>query len=432
MDVIALVMAGGAGERLRPLTDERAKPAVLFGGFYRIIDFTLSNCINSDLRRVFVLTQYKSWSLSNHLKTTYGFLSRRVGEFIDEIPAQMQLGGDWYKGTADAVRQNLALVEQHNPRRVLIVSGDHIYKMDYRLMQGFHVACGAEVSLAVCRVDVEEARSSYGVVEVDEQGTIVGFVEKSPNPPVLPGTQQCLASMGIYLFNTETLRDWLSMGGDDFGRDVMPGMLAQGKKIHAYDFSANNKIEEFEAVLCEGRRRKRLVPRASDSDFWRDVGTLESYWSANLDLVSVAPRFNLYGEKWPLFCSPQHYPPAKFEYELPGRVGQASSSIVCDGVILSGGRVRGSVLSPGIYLHSHALVENSVLLGGSIDNGLINETVIGQHCRIRNAIIDENVSLCEGTTVGYDRAQDEARGLKVQSLSGRSDYLVVVPRGFAT
>ena len=209
MDVIALVMAGGAGERLRPLTDERSKPAVLFGGFYRIIDFTLSNCINSDLRRVFVLTQYKSWSLSNHLKTTYGFLSRRVGEFIDEIPAQMQLGGDWYKGTADAVRQNLALVEQHNPRRVLIVSGDHIYKMDYRLMQGFHVACGAEVSLAVCRVDVEEARSSYGVVEVDEQGTIVGFVEKSPNPPVLPGTQQCLASMGIYLFNTETLRDWL-------------------------------------------------------------------------------------------------------------------------------------------------------------------------------------------------------------------------------
>jgi glucose-1-phosphate adenylyltransferase len=432
MDILALVMAGGAGERLRPLTDQRAKPGVLFGGFYRIIDFTLSNCINSGLRRVFVLTQYKSYSLSNHLRTTYGFLSRRVGEFIDEVPAQMQLGGEWYKGTADAVRQNLGLVEQHSPRHVLVLSGDHVYKMDYRLMQRDHVEHGGQLTLAVCRVDVDEARSAYGVVRVDDQGTIVEFVEKSPDPPVIPGTRQCLASMGIYLFDLPTLRDWLSMGGDDFGHDILPRMLTQGPRIRAYDFSTNNRIEELEAVLCDGRRRKQVVPRAVDSDYWRDVGTLEAYWSANLALVAAEPRFNLYGEKWPLFCSPQHFPPAKFVHELPGRVGQAVDSIVCDGVIVSGAQVRRSVLSPGIYVHSHALIENSVLLGGSHESGSVEETAIGRRCRIRNAIIDDGVSLCNGTTIGYDRAADEARGLKVHTLAGGTDYLVVVPHGFAT
>jgi glucose-1-phosphate adenylyltransferase len=432
MGILTLVMAGGAGERLRPLTDQRAKPAVLFGGFYRVIDFTLSNCINSGLRRVFVLTQYKSYSLSNHLRTTYGFLSHRVGEFIDEVPAQMQLGSDWYKGTADAVRQNLGLVEQYSPRHVLVLSGDHVYKMDYRLMHGSHLEHGGQVTLAVCRVDIEEARSTYGVVRVDEQGSIVEFVEKSPDPPVIPGTRQCLASMGIYLFDVQTLNEWLSMGGDDFGHDVLPRMLAQGKKIHAYDFSASNRIQEFEIVLREGRRHKRLVERAADSDYWRDVGTLESYWSANLDLVSAAPRFNLYGEKWPLFCSPQHYPPAKFVHEAPGLSGQAFDSIVCDGVILAGGLVHGSVLSPGIFVHNQALIESSVLLGGSLDGGVVNETSIGRNCRIRNAIIDDGVSLRDGTTIGYDRSQDEARGLKVQPLPGGADYLVAVPHGFST
>ncbi len=432
MDTLVLVMAGGAGERLRPLTDHRAKPAVQFGGFYRIIDFTLSNCINSGLRQVFVLTQYKSYSLSNHLKATYGFLSRRVGEFIDEVPAQMQRGADWYKGTADAVRQNLTLVEQHCPRRVLVLSGDHVYKMDYRPMERSHVERAAQVTLAVCRVDVDKARSAYGVVQVDEHGVILDFVEKSANPPVIPGTRQCLASMGIYLFDFETLVEWLSMGGDDFGHNVLPGMLSQGKKIHTFDFTENNRIEEFAAVVVEGRRRKQVVPRATDSDYWRDVGTLEAYWSTNLELVSAAPAFNLYGERWPLFCPPQHHPPAKFVHEQPGRAGHAFDSIVCDGVIISGGLARRSVLSPGIYMHSHSLVENSVLLGGSLDGGTVNETVIGRHCRIRNAIIDENVSLCEGTTLGYDRAADEARGLKTQSLGGGADYLVTVPRGFTT
>lgn len=432
MDILALVMAGGAGERLRPLTNRRAKPGVLFAGFYRIIDFTLSNCINSGLRRVFVLTQYKSYSLSNHLHTTYGFLSRRVGEFIDEVPAQMQLGDEWYKGTADAVRQNMSLVEQHNPRHVLVLSGDHVYKMDYRLMHRDHLEHGGRLSLAVCRVDVDEARSTYGVVRVDDQGTIIEFVEKSPAPPVIPGTRQCLASMGIYLFDLSTLRDWLSMGGDDFGHDILPRMLAQGQRIQAYDFSAKNRIEEFEAVLCDGRRRKQIVPRAADSDYWRDVGTLESYWSANLDLVTASPRFNLYGEKWPLFCSPQHFPPAKFVLELPGQVGMAVDSIVCDGVIISGAQVRRSVLSPGIFVHSHALIENSVLLGCAHENGVFDETAIGRHCRIRNAIIDDGVSLCEGTHIGYDRAADEARGLKVQPLAGGRDYLVTLPHGFST
>jgi glucose-1-phosphate adenylyltransferase len=222
------------------------------------------------------------------------------------------------------------------------------------------------------------------------------------------------------------------MGGDDFGHDVLPGMLNQGKKIHAFDFSADNRIEEFEAVVVEGRRRKKIVQRASDSDYWRDVGTLEAYWSANLALVSAAPAFNLYGENWPLFCQPQHYPPAKFVHEQPGRAGHAFDSIVCDGVIVSGGLVRQSVLSPGIYVHSYALVERSVLLGGMMESGGVNETVIGRNCRIRNAIIDENVLLCEGTAIGYDRATDEANGFKTQSLPGGADYLVTVPKGFTT
>ncbi len=432
MDFLALVMAGGAGERLRPLTDHQAKPSVLFGGFYRIVDFALSNCINSRIRRVFVLTQYKSYSLSNHLKAAYGFLSRRVGEFIDEVPAQMQMGTNWYRGTADAVRQNLGLVEQHCPRHVLVLSGDHVYKMDYRLMRIAHQERGARVTMAVCRVDVDEARSAYGVVRVDEQGTIVEFVEKSPDPPVIPGTRQCLASMGIYLFDVQALGEWLSMEGDDFGHHILPGMLQRGEKIHTFDFSASNRIEDYEAILHDGRRRKHLVPRTADSGYWRDVGTLESYWAANLDLVSVSPRFNLYGEKWPLFCSPQHYPPAKFVHEEAGRVGEAINSIVCDGVIVSGGRVRGSVLSPGVYVHSHASIDSSVLLGGAMNRGIIDETAIGRHCRIRNAVVGEGVSLREGTTIGYDRAQDEARGLKTQALARGTDYLVAVPRGFST
>lgn len=425
-------MAGGAGERLRPLTDDRAKPAVLFGGTYRIVDFTLSNCINSGIRRVFVLTQYKSHALSNHLRATYGFFSRRLGEFIDEIPAQMQMGASWYKGTADAVRQNLALVEQHSPRQVLVLSGDQLYKMDYRTMQRFHQDRGARVTVAVARVDVDEARSAYGVVQVDRDGRVVEFVEKSREPPTIPGTRDCLANMGIYLFDYHTLREWLALAGDDFGHDILTRMIARHEPVLAYDFSKLNAIEEFESVEHEGRRFKRLVPRATDSDYWRDVGTLEAYWTATLDLVSLAPRFNLYGELWPIFSSPQHHPPAKFVHESPDRVGEALNSIVCDGVIISGAKVRNSVLSPGIYVHSYSLIENSVMLGGSVERGTLEETSVGRHCRIRNAIVDENVSLREGTVIGYDIAEDERRGFKVQPLAGRSDYLVVVPRGFST
>ncbi len=422
-------MAGGAGERLRPLTDERAKPAVLFGGGYRIIDFTLSNCINSGIRRVFVLTQYKSHTLSNHLRATYGFLSRRLGEFIDEIPAQMQMGASWYKGTADAVRQNLALVEEYAPRQVLVLSGDHIYKMDYRTMQRFHQEHGSRVTLAVARVDVDEARSAFGVVQVDREGHVVGFVEKSREPPTIPGTRDCLANMGIYLFDYHTLREWLSLAGDDFGHDILPRMIARNEPIHAYDYSRLNVIEETESVVHEGRRVKRLLPRATDSDYWRDVGTLDSYWSTNLDLVTPSPRFNLYGERWPIFSSPQHHPPAKFVHESANRIGEALNSIVCDGVIISGSKVRNSVLAPGIYVHSYALIEDSVMLGGSVESGTTEETSVGRYCRIRNAIIDENVSLSEGTVIGYDRGEDERRGFRVLPLRGRPDHLVVVPRG---
>jgi glucose-1-phosphate adenylyltransferase len=428
-DTVAVVMAGGMGERLKPLTDVRAKPAVPFGGIYRIIDFTLSNCINSGVRRVFVLTQYKSNSLTSHLKTGWNFLSRRLDQFIDEIPAQMQMGSRWYKGTADAIRQNMTFIEENLPRLVLILSGDHIYKMDYRLMRAFHDEKEAQLSVAVLRVPAEVARGSLGVLEIDADSRIVGFEEKPKEPRCLPGTGDCLSSMGVYIFDYQALREALADGDtDDFGAHVIPSMLAAGKPVYAYDFSTKNNIEEFQYTTRDGNRVKELVPRASDCDYWRDVGTLESYWAANLDLVSAQPKFSLYSEKWALFSSPTLFPPAKFVHELHGRTGTALNSITANGVIISGATVRYSVLSPGIYVHSFATIENSVLLGGSLRGGLITETSIGRRSRIRNAIIDKNVHLHSDTVIGYDREQDERRGLKTVSLTNSGDYIVVVAK----
>ena len=327
-ETLAFVMAGGQGERLRPLTDVRAKPAVPFGGIFRIIDFTLSNCVNSGLRRIYVLTQYKSYSLSSHLRTGWNMLSPRLNQFIDEVPAQQQLGSSWYQGTADAIRQNFSFVESKRPALVLVLSGDHVYKMDYRLLRTFHDEKGAELTVACVRLPAEEARGTFGVMQIDEEGRIVGFEEKPAEPKTIPGTTDCLASMGIYLFEAGCLRRGLDNDLLDFGKDVIPLLLREGVPVYAYDFTTRNAIPEWEYTKRDGVRRKELVPRASDADYWRDVGTLEQYWLANLDLVQPKPRFNVYGERFPLYSAPGHFPPAKFVHEMPGRTGVAVNSMV--------------------------------------------------------------------------------------------------------
>jgi glucose-1-phosphate adenylyltransferase len=430
-NILAVVMAGGMGERLKPLTDVRAKPAVPFGGVYRLIDFTLSNCVNSNIRQVLVLTQYKSHSLSHHLQAGWGFLSRRLDQFVDEIPAQMQLGSRWYKGTADAIRQNMSFIEETRPRLVLILSGDHVYKMDYRLMQQFHEQRKAGLTISAVRMPAEEARGAYGVLQVDQDARVLGFEEKPDRPKLIPGTNECFASMGLYIFGNEALHRSLANDLEDFGRDVIPAMIASGEPVYAFDFTTLNRIEDYEVSVRNGERVRRLVSRSGDSDYWRDVGTLESFWHANLDLVAAHPRFNLYGEKWPIFICASHFPPAKFVHDATGRTGMAVNSIVADGVILSGAVARHSLLSPGIYVHSFAVIENSILMGGSLRGGIITETSIGRHCKIRNAIFDKNVHMSEGTVIGYDREADERRGLKTQTIGGGPEYVVVVPRDFS-
>ena len=429
-ETVVYVMAGGQGERLRPLTDVRAKPAVPFGGIFRIIDFTLSNCVNSGLRRIYVLTQYKSYSLSNHLKSGWSMLSRRLDQFIDEVPAQQQLGGSWYQGTADAIRQNVGFVREGMTHRVLVLPGDHVYKMDYRLLTDFHQEKKSRLTVACLRMPAEEAAGNLGVMEIDTEGRIVGFEEKPLVPRTIPGTNDCLASMGIYLFEADCLLH--SVAGDllDFGRDVIPMLIRQGEPLYAYDFFERNRFPEYEYVQLDGATRKELVPVASDCSYWRDVGSLEQYWRANLDLVKPSPAFNVYGERFPSFSSPGEFPPAKFVHEAPGRTGTALNSIVADGVIVSGSTVRSSIIGCGVYLHSYSVVEASVLFGGSMHGGYITETDIGRHCRIRNAIIDKNVHLSEGTSIGYDRAEDEKRGLTTVPIAGGDDHIVVVPKDF--
>jgi glucose-1-phosphate adenylyltransferase len=424
---LAVVMAGGMGERLKPLTDVRAKPAVPFGAIFRIIDFTLSNCINSEIRQILVLTQYKSRSLSRHLTSGFDFLPHRLDEFIEEIPAQMQLGNQWYKGTADAIRQNFSFIDNIAADNILILAGDHIYKMDYRLLRQFHNENGAALTVSVIRVPASVAAGQYGVLEVDEQGRIVGFEEKPKEPKCLPGTTDCLASMGIYIFENEALHRWLNNDLLDFGKDVIPAMVKAGEPVFAFDFSVKNVIEDF-VVMPRGDRREKELRPTEDSGYWRDVGTLDSFWQANIDLVSVKPPLSLYGERWPFFRSPTFFPPAKFVHEEGGRTGMAVRSLVAEGVIISGGLVRASVLGAGTVVHSHALVEYSVLFGGQMHKDRILETSIGRHCKVRNAIVDRNVTLREGTVIGYNRVDDEARGLKTVTIAGTNDYVVTVGR----
>ncbi|HWZ42261.1 MAG TPA: glucose-1-phosphate adenylyltransferase [Candidatus Saccharimonadales bacterium] len=382
-DTLGVLLAGGAGERLYPLTRDRAKPAVPFGGAYRIIDVTLSNCINSGLRRVYILTQYKALSLNRHIREGWGaVVARELGEFIEILPPMKRVSDNWYLGTADAVYQNIYSIGSEQPKHVLILAGDHIYKMNYQRMLAQHRDSGADATLGTILIGPEES-GRFGVVEVDGGGRITGFEEKpaaaksrSPHHP-----EKICGSMGVYLFNTDVLLPVLlkdaadPASSHDFGQDILPRILEQ-YKVCAYNFVDENSAQAL---------------------YWRDVGTLEAYHEANMDLIAVSPVFNLYDKAWPIRTHHQQYPPAKFVFADPQRTGAAVDSIVSAGCILSGGRVRNSVLSPGVRINSYAEVEDSIIF---------THVNIGRHCRIRKAIIDRDVHIPEGTTIGFDHAQD--------------------------
>jgi len=386
-DALGVLLAGGAGERLFPLTRDRAKPAVPFGGHYRIIDITLSNCINSGLRRVYVLTQYKALSLNRHIREGWsGIVSQELGEFFELMPPMQRTGANWYMGTADAVYQNIYSIGSEQPAYVIILSGDHIYKMDYSRMLAHHKGTKAEVTLATLPIPPDEV-SRYGVVEVGRSGEVLGFQEKpqstSFRSPFNPNSVD--ASMGIYIFNTETLLKALIADADDpdskhdFGHNILPAMLGK-KKMMAYSFVDENKKEE--------------------ALYWRDVGTLDAYYEANMDLCSVSPIFNLYDKEWPMRTRVRQYPPAKFVFGEPGRSGMAVNSIITAGGIISGGIVSNSILSQDVRVNSYTEIDQSIIF---------SHVSIGRHCRIRRSIIDRDVHIPEGTVIGYDPTEDKRR-----------------------
>ncbi len=400
-NVLALVLAGGKGERLHPLTMHRAKPAVPFGGKYRIIDFTLSNCINSHLRNIVVITQYKSLSLDRHLALGWEhLLNPELGEFIFSIPPQQRIDERWYQGTADAVFQNIYLIEKAKPPYILILSGDHIYKMNYADMFDFHLRSGAVGTVATIKIDKKDA-SAFGIVEVDSQDRIIGFHEKPEVPVTIPGDpEHCYASMGVYLFNTDEVitelkADAGTSSAHDFGKNILPAMKDSGR-LFAYEFKDENRKE---------------------AKYWRDVGTIDAYWEANMDLVSVDPLFNLYDRNWPVRTNQGQYPPAKFVFAQEhkgGRLGIALDSIVSGGCIISGGRVQNSLLSPDVRINSFVDVRDSILL---------ENVEIGRNCRIRKAIIDKDVYVPAGTTIGYDPEADRER------FSVSEGGVVIIPKG---
>jgi glucose-1-phosphate adenylyltransferase len=390
-DTLGVLLAGGAGERLFPLTRDRAKPAVTFGGIYRIIDITLSNCINSDLRRVYILTQYKALSLNRHIREGWNILGREVGEFVEVLPPMKRVSEQWYQGTADAVYQNIYSIGSEEPKYVLILSGDHIYKMNYGLMQKQHIDSGADVTLATIQIDPGEV-SRFGVVDADADHRINGFEEKpketalrSPYNP-----EKVSASMGIYLFNTDVLIPALLKDAEepnsshDFGKDILPKMV-KDYRVYSFDFVDENQKE---------------------AQYWRDVGTLEAYYEANMDIVAVSPVFNLYDDHWPIRTHQRQYPPAKFVFAESGRTGTALDSIVSAGTIISGSTVRNSVVSPDVRVNSYSEIDSSILF---------THVNIGRHCRIRRAIIDRDVHIPEGTTIGYDPEADRQRYFVTES-----------------
>lgn len=385
--VLAFVLAGGKGTRLYPLTKERAKPAVPFGGRYRVIDFVLSNLVNSGIYSIYVLVQFRSQSLLQHLREGWEANSLLRNHFIIPVPAQMRSPGeDWYRGTADAIYQNMNLIEQAEPHVVAIFGADHIYRMNIREMVEFHVERGAQVTVSAIPVEKEQA-AEFGVLETKEDGVITGFHEKRPDAPTMPGDpNRVYASMGNYLFSTKVLLDELRVDGEnpqsshDFGRDILPGLIGK-VDMFAYDFQTNR------------------IPGdpAGAPVYWRDVGTLDAYFDANMDLRSVSPELNLYNRQWPLRTAGYFDAPAKFIFDSDGRRGEALDSIVSGGSILSGGLARTSIIGRGVRIHSNACIEESIIF----DN-----CDIGRRVKIRRAILDKNVHVPPDTTIGYDLERD--------------------------
>ena len=384
--VLTFILAGGKGERLMPLTGDRAKPAVPFGGTYRIVDFTLSNAINSGIRKIHVLIQYKSESLQRHIRMGWHIFHGELGEFLDVVPAQQRMGDHWYQGTADAIYQNMYSIKQEKPDYILVLSGDHIYKMNYAEMVDLHRESGADVTVGVMEFPREESRG-FGIIEVDASGRIIGFQEKPQDPKAIPGKPgRSYVSMGIYVFSRTVLEDWLvsdakrTDSGHDFGKDLLPGMI-DTVKVMAFNF----------------KDQETGQPR-----YWRDIGTLDAYYDANMDFIQVTPQFNLFDPEWPIRTYHQQWPPAKTVHDdrEKHRIGFAVNSLISNGCIVSGGQVRRSILSPDVRINSFAEVEDAILM----------ETVnIGRYAKVRRAIIDKGVVVPRHCRIGYNLEEDRKR-----------------------
>lgn len=403
--LLAMILAGGEGRRLDPLTRERAKPAVPFGGRYRIIDFVLSNFANSGLLKMKILVQYKSESMNTHVQRAWR-LTALLDQYVEIVPAQMRVGPKWFEGSADAIYQNLNIITDEEPEYTYVFGADHVYRMDVRQMLDYHVQKRAELTVAAIPIPVSEA-GEFGIIEVDTEGRMIGFEEKpKSNPKTVPGDPtRCLASMGNYLFTTDALvQEIVRDAGDpnsahDFGKSIVSSMH-QRKRVYVYDFATN-------VVPGQGEKER---------GYWRDVGSLEAYFQANMDLVEVNPVFSLYNDQWPIYTIAYNYPPAKFVFnnEKEGRVGRATDSLVSEGCIISGGLVHHSILSPKVRVNSYASVEESILF---------ENVNIGRHCKIRRAIVDKHVDIPAGTTIGYDLEKDR------RQFHVTEGGIVVIPKG---
>jgi glucose-1-phosphate adenylyltransferase len=409
--VLVIIMAGGAGDRLQPLTIDRSKGAVPFGGKFRLIDFPLSNCVNSELRRIYVLTQYLSESLNRHVQEGWAISAAGLGDYVYCIPAQQKIGAEWYSGTADAVRQNLNLIKPWDVDDVIILSSDQIYKMDYRKLVAYHKAKNASLTISAISETKEKAAGRLGVLEIDQDYRLLGFEEKPAQPKTNADTpDRVLASMGIYVFKVEILLGALQGKGSDFGKQIIPEMIRKRDDIFVYDYAKKNEVMDLELKVKDGIREKGLVDKVYDSSYWYDVGTIDSYYEVSMGLLNVEPPFNLYGDRWPFRTHQRPLPPSKC---ICG--GRISESIICDGCIISGGVVENSILSPSVIIEVDAVVEQSIIF----DN-----VIIERGARVKRAIIDKETIIGVGASIGFDPEEDKRRGCTISD-----NGVVVVPKG---